>query len=84
MKEGWFSSPVPVSEGFTGDIRYVSSARQAIAMLTGNWHGQGSAKHLAALRACQGAIHGHVSPARAREAFVEAADEARVLAEHRE
>jgi hypothetical protein len=81
MNEGWFSKPVPVSEGFTGDIRYVSSARQAVEMLTGNWHGQGSAKHLAALRACQGVTHGHISPEQAREAFVEAAEEARILAE---
>ena len=81
MNEGWFSRPVPVSQGITGDIRYVSSARQAIAMLDGNWREKGSAKHRAALRACQGAIHGDVPPELARDAFVEAAEEARVLAE---
>jgi hypothetical protein len=81
MNEGWFSKPVPVSEGIAGDIRHVSSARQAIAMLNGSWREQGSSKHRAALRACQGAVNGDLSAEIARIAFVDAAEEARVLAE---
>ncbi|WEX11885.1 DUF982 domain-containing protein [Chelativorans sp. AA-79] len=81
MNEGWFSRPVPVSECITGDIRYVSSARQAIDVLSGNWRERGSMKHQAALRACQRAMHGDMPAEIARTAFVDAASEARVLSE---
>ncbi len=77
----WFSKPVPISEGITGDIRYISNAQQAIEVLNGNWREQGSAKFQAALLACKRAISGEIAPDIARSAFVEAASEARVLSE---
>ena len=79
MNMGWFSKPVPVAEGVIGDIRYVSSASSALGLLTGHWREQGTAKHKAAIRACQFAMHGDMSAENARTAFSEAADEARIL-----
>lgn len=79
MNDGWFSISVPVAVGIIGDIQHVFSARQAIDLLNGNWREKGSARHRAALRECLGAINGDSSSEAAREAFVEAAREARVL-----
>ncbi|MCR4267766.1 DUF982 domain-containing protein [Nitratireductor sp. ZSWI3] len=81
MGEGWFARPVPISVGIAGDIRYVSSARQAVGMLSGSWRETGSAKHQAALLACQRAMSGEMPTESARSAFVDAASEARVLFE---
>ncbi len=81
MNEGWFSKPVPVAEGIAGDIRYVSSARQAMNMLNGSWREQGTAQHREAMRACQRAINGEASSEIAMTTFADAAKEARVLAE---
>lgn len=79
MSDGWFSASVPVSTGITGDIQHVFSARQAVDLLNGNWRDKGSPKHRVALRECLGAMNGDTSVAAARQAFVEAAREARVL-----
>lgn len=79
MTEGWFSKPVPVSVGIIGDVRHVSSARQAVDLLTGNWRDEGSIKHRAAKRECLAAMNGHAASETARQAFIEAAREARVL-----
>ena len=79
MKEGWFSMPVPVSVGIIGDVRHISSARQALVLLTGNWRDEGSAKHRAAKRECLAAINGDATGETARQAFIAAAREARVL-----
>ncbi|MGI6852618.1 DUF982 domain-containing protein [Mesorhizobium sp. 1B3] len=79
MIDGWFSTSVPVAVGIIGDIQHVFSARQALDLLNGNWREKGSAKHRAALRECLAAINGDAPSDAAREAFVEAAREARVL-----
>lgn len=80
MSDAWFSTSIPISVGITGDIKYVSSARQAVELLNGNWRDKGSPKHRVALRECLAAINGDTSVAVARQAFLEAAREARVLA----
>lgn len=80
MIEGWFSKPVSVAVGVSGDVQIVESARDAMNLLSGNWREQGSTAYRAARRACQGALRGEVSPEIARQAFVDAAEEARVLA----
>lgn len=79
MHEGWFSEPVAVSVGIVGDIHHVSSARQAVALLTQHWPGAGSEKHKAARQICMAAVIGDRPPAAARAAFLEAAREARIL-----
>jgi len=80
--EGWFSAPVEVAVGITGDVRYVSSARQATQLLTANWPTPGTPGHRAAHRACLAIINGDSKDIdRARAAFEEAAREARILVE---
>ncbi|MBS3647343.1 DUF982 domain-containing protein [Pseudaminobacter sp. 19-2017] len=81
MNAGWFSKPVAVAVGIIGDVRNISSASEAAALLQSNWREQGSAKQQAALRACLAAMYAGASPEKARAAFLEAAEEARVLAE---
>ncbi len=45
MYDAWFSKPVPISGGISGDIRNLSNARQAIDMLANHWRNGGSDKH---------------------------------------
>lgn len=80
MVDGWFSKPVSVAVGIAGDVRIVESARDAMTLLSGNWRMQGSDAYMAARRACQGAVRGEIPAEVARQAFVDAASEARVLA----
>ncbi len=79
MHEGWFAEPVAVSVGIVGDIHHISSARQAVALLTQHWPGAGTPKHRAARQACLAAVQGDKLPEAARAAFLEAAREARIL-----
>ena len=81
MVDGWFSKPVAVAVGVAGDVRIVENARDAMALLSDHWRNQGSQTHKAAKRACQDAMRGDVAADTAREAFVAAASEARVLAD---
>lgn len=81
MIEGWFTKPVSVAVGISGDVWIVENARSAINLLTSHWRGQGSEKYKTAMRACQGAVRGEVSPEIARQAFIDAASEVRVLAD---
>jgi hypothetical protein len=81
MNQGWFSRPVVVSVGITGAIRHISSAQQAVELLTGQWRDAGSLLHGSALRACRRAMNGDVPAEIARDAFVGAAREAHVLVE---
>jgi hypothetical protein len=81
MSDGWFTKPVSVAVGVIGDARYIMSARQAADLLVEHWPAKGTPKHRNALIACQEAQHGLKSADAAREAFVEAALEARVLIE---
>lgn len=79
MVQGWFSKPVEIAVGLAGSIRHISNAEQAVELLTGQWSDAGSALHGTALRACRRAISGDVAADNARDAFVDAAREARML-----
>ena len=81
MNAGWFTKPVPIAVGIAGGIRHIESAKEAAALLADNWRCQGTAKPKAATRACLSAMHGDSTSELARSAFVDAADEARILAD---
>lgn len=81
MNEGWFAKPISVAIGIVGEVHNVSSARQAADVLAHHWPGEGTAKYRDARRACQEVLNGEKSPDVAREAFVDAAREARILIE---
>jgi hypothetical protein len=51
-----------------------------MALLSANWRDPGSERYRAAKRACQEAMRGDISPEIARQAFIDAATEARMLA----
>jgi hypothetical protein len=76
-----FYPPVSIELGGAGEIRYVTSLREAAEFLVGtDWPGSGPRCEKAA-DALLGAMQGHVKPDVARQAFVEAAMEAHLLAD---
>jgi hypothetical protein len=81
MTLSWFSKPVQVSVGISGDIRIIENTGEAVDLLAHHWRHGGSPKHQAALLDCRRAMNGGVSAEIARQSFVEAAREARVLIE---
>ena len=81
MYDAWFSKPVAVATGISGDIRNLTNAREAVDLLNNRWRDGGSDKHRSALRACQQALNGNVPADIARDAFMEAAREAHMLVE---
>ncbi|WP_348639828.1 DUF982 domain-containing protein [Mesorhizobium sp. M7D.F.Ca.US.005.01.1.1] len=81
MYDAWFSSPISVATGISGDIRNLTNARQAFDLLNDHWRSGGSDKHRSAKRACQQALNGSVPADVARDAFIDAAREARILLE---
>ena len=81
MAEIWFSQPVRVAVGFTGDLQNVLGPRQALDILDHHWPNAGTASYLNARHVCVRAMHGESPVDAAREAFVEAASEARLLAD---
>ncbi|MGN6142808.1 MAG: DUF982 domain-containing protein [Mesorhizobium sp.] len=81
MSEGWFTKPVAIAVGIVGDIHNVLSARQALDALNGRWPDAGAPKFSEARRLCQRVLNGGTTSEQAREAFVAAAREARILVE---
>ncbi len=81
MNEGWFAKPVSVAIGITGEVRNVSSARQAMIILDHHWPGEGTAKFREARHICLDVVHETKPADFAREAFADAAREARILVE---
>ncbi|MCZ8548260.1 DUF982 domain-containing protein [Mesorhizobium qingshengii] len=81
MYDAWFSKPISVATGISGDIRNLTNARQAFDLLNDHWRDGGNDKHRSAKRACQQALNGSVSADVARDAFIDAAREARILVE---
>jgi hypothetical protein len=81
MRSSWFSKPVQVSVGLTGGIRSIENPDEAIDLLANHWRNGGSQKHQAALLDCRRAKSGTIPADVARQSFVEAAREARVLVE---
>lgn len=76
----WFSNPVPVAVGIAGTIRNIENAQEAVAVLESGWPRRGTEKFRIARRACRSAMLGETMPSVARSAFVEAAEEAHILA----
>jgi hypothetical protein len=58
--------------------RAVRNANEALGFLANQWKGSRK-KHAFAREICAAAVLGHVSQATAREAFIQAADEARMV-----
>ncbi|WP_258052389.1 DUF982 domain-containing protein [Mesorhizobium sp. INR15] len=81
MYDAWFSKPISVATGISGDIRNLNNARQAFDLLNDHWRSGESDKHRSAKRACQQALNGSVSADVARDAFIDAAREAHMLVE---
>lgn len=82
MSEGWFTKPVAIAVGIIGDIHNVMNAKQALDALNGHWPDSGAPKFSEARRLCQHVLNGSSQAAeQAREAFVAAAREARILVE---
>jgi hypothetical protein len=81
MSDGWFAKSITVSIGAAGAVRNISNARQAIDLLDHHWPNAGTEKHRKAHYACLEALNELKRPEVAREAFVEAAREARILIE---
>jgi hypothetical protein len=76
---GTFEKPVSVATG-TGE-RLVASAREAAEMLLYDWPIGETATRIQARMSCMKALAGSEPPAFAREAFVQAAEEAKILIE---
>ena len=81
MQSSWFTKPVSIATGISGDIRYIMSAQEAVSALTGNWPEKRSLRYRTAWRACKTAVTGETPAEDARAAFVDAAEQARILAE---
>lgn len=81
MYDAWFSKPISVATGISGDIRNLINARQALDLLNDHWRGGENDRYRSAKRACQQALNGSVPADVARDAFIDAAREARILVE---
>ncbi|WP_274628661.1 DUF982 domain-containing protein [Arvimicrobium flavum] len=81
MTDVWFSRPVLVAVGITGDVQNVLGPKQALELLDHHWRNAGTPAFLNARHACVTAMHGEKPADAAREAFMDAAREARLLAE---
>lgn len=62
-----------------GRYRVIGSAREAATLLLGRWPGNCGDAYSTALRCCTDVLNGLALATDAREAFIEAAREARVL-----
>ena len=78
MNDKSFSSPVLISLGSMG-LRLVSSAWEALECLKNQWPQQDGIEYRRATRMCRDALEGWMSTAKARRAFVLAAQRAGVL-----
>jgi hypothetical protein len=75
-----FSPPVPIAFGQSGQVRQVTSVPEATyCVLSDSWPSKGGLMRKLAARALVGATEGHLTPAEARQAFIDAALEARIL-----
>jgi len=78
-ERGRFDPPVTVETGLIGRYRVIESAREAAALLLGRWPENRGEAYSAALRSCTEVLNGRAFAIEARDAFIEAAKEARVL-----
>jgi hypothetical protein len=77
-----FDETVVVHAG-RGQVRHISSAREAAEWLLYRWPGDDTAKARAARKACLEVLEGQRKAAIARQAFRDAAEEAGLLTDHR-
>lgn len=75
-----FQRPVFVSFGVEGEELAVRNTRQAAELLLTRWPSRRGPRHRDAVDACLKVLDGHRSTVDARDAFIEAAEEAGVLA----
>ncbi len=83
MSIGSWNSPVSVHAGRHGSTRcLVGDTMRAAEILTSHWpsHAFRGPKYTAACRACRDVLVGDAAPEIARQAFIEAAEEADILA----
>jgi len=82
MSIGSWSSPVRIHAGKHGSTRcLVGDTMRAVEILTSHWpsHVFRGPKYDAACRACRDVLVGNAAPETARQAFIEAAEEAEIL-----
>ncbi|ATU93705.1 hypothetical protein BLM14_06765 [Phyllobacterium zundukense] len=81
MEDKTFSTPVMVSLGAMG-LRFVASAWEALECLRNQWPQQEGVEYKRAVRICRDALEGWMSAAKARQAFVKAAQRAGVFVDN--
>lgn len=75
-----FNPPVPIAFGQPGRIRHVTSVPEATyCVMSESWPSKGGLMRKMAARALVGATEGHLTTAEARQAFIDAALEARIM-----
>jgi hypothetical protein len=79
VENKYFDRPVRVLIGSPGEIRIISSTREAAECLHYRWPVEGGRMHHSARGACMAAMEGLLEARVARKAFVLAAKEANIL-----
>lgn len=74
-----FNRPVVVQPGRIDRDRVVTTVREAAQVLLRDWPQPESKKRFAAMEACLAVIKGEQPPRVARQAFIEAAKDARIF-----
>ena len=82
MNDKSFPSPVRISLGAMG-LRLVASAWEALECLRNQWPQQDGLEYKRAVRINRDALEGWMTPAKARQAFVKAAQRAGVFIDDR-
>ncbi|MDF1631234.1 DUF982 domain-containing protein [Mycoplana sp. MJR14] len=78
MERGIWSPPVELRFGLGGN-RTVTSAFEALICLEDIWPKRTDAEYTRAKIACKAALAGRLTPGEAREAFVSAADQCKLV-----
>ncbi len=74
-----FNRPVVVQPGRIDRDRVVTNVREAAQILLRDWPQPESEKRFAAMQACLAVIKGELPPRVARQAFIDAAKDARIF-----
>ncbi|TIN91489.1 MAG: DUF982 domain-containing protein [Mesorhizobium sp.] len=79
MRTGHFRKPIVIQPGRIDRDRVVVSVTDAAEVLLRDWPKPKSERRLAAIRACLAVMRGEKPPRVARQAFIVAAKDARIL-----
>lgn len=79
MRSGHFRKPIVIQPGRIDRDRVVVSVSDAAEVLLRDWPKPTSQMRLAAIKACLAVMRGEKPPRTARQAFIVAAKEARIL-----